>query len=226
MARAAVIVIGGAPPSERVLPYLPEPRVVIAADSGLDHAYALGLDVDVVVGDLDSASCDALRRAERDGTEIRRHPPDKDATDTELALDLALERGCDHIVGVTGGGGRLDHSLAALLVFASPRLRDIAVTVHWGDQLVHVLHGPARLALPHVSASQTVSLLPFHGDAAAVTTTGLAFPLSGETLPAGTSRGVSNVGLDGPASVALIAGTLLVVGTDPSFDTTLEEHDG
>jgi len=211
VARAAVIVIGGAPPSDRVRTLLPEDRLVIAADSGLDHALALDLAVDVLVGDLDSVSCDALRTAERTGVEIQRHPPDKDATDTELAIELALTLGCNPVIGVTGGGGRLDHALAVLFAFSAPRLRDVAVTVLWGDQVVRVLHGPGRLALGHLEPAQIVSLLPVHGDAAAVTTSGLRFPLTRETLAAGTSRGVSNVGLGEPASVSLVGGTLLVV---------------
>ena len=63
---------------------------VIAADKGLEHALALGLDVTVAVGDFDSASPEAVAVAEAAGVRIERHPQEKDATDLELALDVAL----------------------------------------------------------------------------------------------------------------------------------------
>ena len=65
---------------------------MIAADAGLDHAEALGLPVDLVVGDLDSVSKEALERARRAGIAIEEHPAAKDQTDLELALDAAMER--------------------------------------------------------------------------------------------------------------------------------------
>ena len=90
MARTAVIVIGGAGIDRRVLAQLPGDRYVVAADSGFDHALTLGLTVDLLVGDLDSISGPGRAAAEAAGTAIERHRPDKDATDTELAVAAAL----------------------------------------------------------------------------------------------------------------------------------------
>jgi thiamine pyrophosphokinase len=213
VATSAVIAIGGEPFDARVLAVLPEERFTIAADSGLDHARRVGLGVDLVVGDLDSVSHDALASAERHGVPVERHPPDKDAVDTELAIAAALTRGFEHIVVLAGGGDRLDHWLAGLLLLGDPRLADRQVEAWWGGAHVDVMFGPARIDLAG-PAGQLVSLLPVHGRASGVTTAGLRFPLDGEDLPAGTSRGVSNELVGGPASVSLRAGTLLVVVPD------------
>ena len=62
-----VVVIGGSPPHPGVVERLDRDRFVIAADSGLDHARALGLAVDLVVGDFDSVTPDALAAAEAAG---------------------------------------------------------------------------------------------------------------------------------------------------------------
>ena len=152
MARAAVIVIGGAPPPHGVVARLPADRYVIAADSGLDHALALGLSVDALIGDLDSVSDAGRRHAEHSGMAIHHYPPDKDATDTELAIELAISVGCDPVIGVTGGGERLDHALGALLAFASPELARVRVEVHWEAQHVAVVHGPGgqRLVIERI----------------------------------------------------------------------------
>jgi thiamine pyrophosphokinase len=214
VAATAVIVIGGAPVDRRALVHLPTASFVVAADSGFDQATALGLPVDVVVGDLDSISPEGLAAAERAGIAILRHRPDKDATDTELAIDVALERGATRLCGLSGGARpddlRLDHDLGALLALAAPRLAGCEVEAWWGSAHLDVLHGPGTVDLVAPPGS-LVSLLPVHGPAVGVTTTGLRFPLAGETLGAGTSRGISNELVAARATVVVDGGALLVV---------------
>ncbi len=84
-----VVVSGGEPPDPRAASAVPLGAPVVAADSGLEHALALGLEVTVAVGDFDSASPEAVAVAEAAGTRVERHPHEKDATDLELALDVA-----------------------------------------------------------------------------------------------------------------------------------------
>ena len=214
MARTAVIVIGGGPPDRRVRNHLPDDATVIAADSGFDHAVSLGLPVELLVGDLDSISAEGREQAISAGVTILRDRPDKDFTDTELGIEAALARGADHIIVVTGGpdpgDSRLDHELGTLLALARPGLSAVEVEAWWGPTHLRVAHGPADLELT-APAGSLLSLLPVHGPAEGVTTTGLRFPLRDETLPAGSSRGVSNELTTTSASVALVAGTLLIV---------------
>jgi thiamine pyrophosphokinase len=212
VAASAVIVTGGDPFDGRVLPRLPPDRYTIAADSGLDHAVRVGLAVDLVVGDLDSVTPDALRSAEAAGVAIERHPRGKDAIDAELAIDAALARGLDHLVVLGGGGDRVDHALAGLLLLGQPRLAGRTIEGWWGDAHIHVLHGPAHRRLTG-AAGQLVSLVPLHGHTVGVTTSGLRYPLADEDLAAGTSRGVSNEFIDAgrAASVTLRGGVLLVI---------------
>src|SRR4051794_23334375 len=107
-----LLVVGGDAASEVRLPArLARGSVVVAADSGLDRLTGV-LHVDHVVGDLDSVSDPALRHARASGSEIHRHPADKDATDIELALDLVVQHlvpatGVTSVLVVGGGGGRL-----------------------------------------------------------------------------------------------------------------------
>lgn len=213
MGPSFVVVSGGSPPWPTVAARLPVDRFVIAADAGLDHADALGLAVDLVVGDLDSVSAPALARAEAAGIPVERHPVDKDAVDLDLALDAALARGARHIVVVSGGGDRLDHVLAGLLALGHPRLAGAEVEAWWGRAHVQVLHGPATAHLDGPTGGY-VSLLPLHRPANGITTKGLRFVLDEGTLATGSSRGVSNELLGGPATVTLGEGTLLVVEPD------------
>ncbi len=210
----AVVVIGGDPPDARVARRLPPGAEVICADSGLDHAATLGLTPSVVVGDLDSVSPEALQRAISAGVPVIAHPTDKDATDTELALQLAVAHGHDHIVVVSGGGGRLDHALGALVALTHVDLAPTGVLEAWiGPALVRVLHGPTTATVT-AEPGATVSLVPLAGSARGVHTDGLRWPLVGEDLDAGTTRGLSNELTAPHATIRLADGVLAVIIPD------------
>jgi len=209
--RAAIVLAGGDPVDADLKARLPEAFLVVAADSGLHQAGPLGLHVDCIVGDFDSDDPDAVEAARARGADVERHPPDKDATDLELALDAARDRGALGITVVGGAGGRLDHFLGNVGVLASPRLREIEIDAWFGDAYVRVVHG-GQAPRPIVGVpGSLLTLLPAGGDACGITTTGLQYPLRGETLQSGTTRGVSNVLVAAEGSVVLEQGTLLVV---------------
>lgn len=206
--KIVVVVAGGEAPRADAALAAPADAEVIAADGGLDHARALGLDVSVAVGDFDSASEDALAAAEAAGVRLVRHPAEKDATDLELALDLALSSGASRILVLAGDRGRLDHLLAGLLLLGSGKYAEVEVDALVGVARVHVVSG--RRTLPG-EPGELVSLLAVHGEVSGVTTAGLAYELRGETLEPGSSRGISNVLTASEATVSVERGTLLAV---------------
>ena len=208
---AVVIANGEVDPRDHRL--IAEAGLLVAADGGARTALAAGRLPGVVAGDADSLPHSAeLAAAISAGTvRLERHPTDKDETDTELALDVALAAGAQRIrlIGATGGE-RLDHEIANLLLLGDADLRDADLRVVHGHTQVRALHGGGRLALDALPG-ETVSLLPVGGDALGVRTQGLAYALDGETLRFGRARGVSNRVVDLPASVELDQGVLLVV---------------
>jgi thiamine pyrophosphokinase len=199
-----VVVASGQGPAVEV----PSARAVVAADGGLDRAASLGLAVDVVVGDLDSVSPAALARAEAEGARVVRHPAAKDATDLELALDEAVALGAARVLVVGSDGGRLDHLLASLLILGSERYAALELDALVGDTLVQVIRGERTM---RGAPGDLVTLLALGGPAEKVTTEGLEYPLAGETLDPGASRGVSNVFTGTAARVTLARGVLLAV---------------
>jgi thiamine pyrophosphokinase len=199
-----VVVASGPGPAVAV----PDAGTVVAADGGLDRALALGLAVDIVIGDLDSVSDAALAAAEAAGTRVVRHPAAKDATDLELALDEAVALGARRVLVVASADGRLDHLLASLELLGADRYAELELDAAVGDALVHVIRGRRVLA---GTPGDLVSLIPVAGPVGGVTTSGLEYPLSGETLAPGTTRGVSNVFVDAEAVVEVATGVLLAI---------------
>jgi thiamine pyrophosphokinase len=192
---------------------LPAADFVVAADSGLHLATPLGLTVDRIVGDFDSADPASVDAAVEAGAIIERHPAAKDATDLELAIDAAVRAGATRVLVLGGGGGRVDHFLANMLLLAAPAWESVEIDARFGPRVAVVRGGRPARTLTGTPGS-LVTLLPVGGTARGVVTEGLQYPLSREDLAPGTTRGVSNVLLDATATVALDTGTLLVIQPD------------
>ena len=208
MIETVVVVAGGAPGPTPIQPDVGEGTLVVAADGGVDRALALGLHVDVAIGDFDSVTAAGLATVERAGGRVERHPAAKDATDLELALETALAASPARILVVGAESGRLDHVLSSLLLIADPRYAAAEVDALLGGAQVHVIRGSRTLAgVP----GDLVSLLAVHGPAEGVSTSGLVYPLAGNTLAPGTSRGVSNAFAAAEAHVSLDRGVLLAI---------------
>ena len=184
-------------------------RWVIAADGGSTHAQTLGLHVDVLIGDLDSVEGPSVERLRADGAQIVRHPPGKDETDLELALLKARDLGATDIVVLGAVGSRLDMTLSNVMLLLHPALYPAQVALWHGRDTAFVVRPPGG-EIP-ARAGDGVSLIPLAGDAAGVSTKGLAFTLDDETLQVAAARGVSNVVTHERARVTLTHGALLVV---------------
>ena len=129
--------------------------LVIAADGGLDHARAAGLDPDVLVGDLDSISAIGLAWAS-EHAEVVRHPIDKAATDTELAIAHAATLAPARILLLAGQGDRLDHAVAALGALGAPALAGVtSLEAWWGSDQLHVVHAPHAVELDLAGAARS-----------------------------------------------------------------------
>ena len=208
--RAVIVVAGGDAVPAAVGAVLPTGALVVAADSGIDQALALGLRVDIAVGDFDSVSTEGLDAVVAQGAVVDRHPAAKDKTDLELALAVAIGQRPAEIVVVGGYGGRIDHLVANVELLATPDLAGFRVTAHWATATVHVLRGGDELTI-EAAPGALLSLVPVHGAAGGVWTDGLRYPLARERLAAGSTRGVSNVVERAQARIGLDEGTLLVV---------------
>ncbi len=199
--------------------WLEPDAAVVAADGGARHAAPLGLVIDRWVGDGDSLGEAGIADLAAAGVPIERARPDKDESDTELAVLAAIALGATRlaILGALGGP-RLDHALANLGLLAMPDLTGLDVRLVGAETRVRLLAAPdaagsvVQLDLAG-RVGDLVSLLPVGADVTGVTTRGLRYPLSDEPLLVGRTRGLSNVRESVVATVVLEAGRLLVVET-------------
>lgn len=191
--------------------------VVIAADSGLSLALALGHHVDVVVGDLDSVDPAEVERAVAAGATVERHDPDKDRTDLELALAAAVTCGARKVHVAGGAGGRLDHTLANALCLASSTWTGLELTADFGAARVWVVRSAATVT---GRPGDLLSLVPVGGPAHGVRSTGLRWELGDDTLEPASGRGISNELVAATATVSLSTGTLLAIAPGPDDGET------
>ncbi|MBA3288045.1 MAG: thiamine diphosphokinase [Acidimicrobiia bacterium] len=209
MNRTVIVITGASPLDRRAVAELPIDAVIIAADGGLDHARAAGLEPGTLVGDLDSISAGGLAWATEHATLVR-HPVDKSATDTELAVAHAASLGPSRIILAAGVGDRSDHAVAALGALGAPELAAVEhLEAWWGTDHLWVVHAPRRVELP-LGEGTVFSVLAMHGAATGVTVTGARWPLEHHDLAPLVGLGVSNVAADDVVTVAVAGGILTV----------------
>ena len=222
--RQALIFIGGDAPHPSSVSYADEDAFVIAADSGWEHAIAAGRVPHILIGDMDSISPSHLADARTRDIDIIEHPTDKDHTDTELALQLATSLGYNNIHVITGGGDRFDHVLSMVHSLVA-HAEDALVTAHVGTSFIRIAT-PQTMTRLDTRIGDTVSLIPLGGHAKGITTAGLNWNLTRDTLKSFASRGVSNIAISDTVSITLRTGVLAIITTPKEVThTTPRTHD-
>jgi thiamine pyrophosphokinase len=206
--KIVLFVNGDLPEPQKIAEQLSSADFFIAVDGGLRHMDRLGIEPNLLIGDLDSIDEQRLHQIDAQGIEIRKFPEDKNQTDLELALDAALQIPPSAIWIVAALGGRLDQTLGNIFLLTRSDLAQTDVRLIDGQQEVFLIRNTAVI---HGAVGQQVSLLPLGSPAEGIQTEGLAYPLVDETLYPDRTRGISNQ-MSGPvAKVSLTKGQLLCI---------------
>ena len=205
----AVMIAGSSVAAEWEAAALASADLLVAVDGGAEVLATLGLTPAILVGDMDSITIRTREAFENRGVEIVRLPIAKDETDTEAALRLVTSRGADDIT-VYGalGGPRLDHLVGNLLLLSSPWLAGVRVRMADDRHEAFLVKGDSTFA---GVKGDTVSLLPLTPEVEKVRSEGLLYPLDGDVLVHGATRGISNSMTGAEARVTHGAGVLLLI---------------
>ena len=202
--RFSVLLGGDLTPTPRLLSQSAGTRA-IAADSGIAHAARLGLDVELWVGDFDSAS--AAMQASSRHLPRQTHPTDKDKTDGEIAIDAALARGAAELLLIGALGGQTDHALGNLALLLSLARRGVPSLASSGNEEAYaLLPGRMTLELPPGSRLSLIAL----EDLVGLDLAGVRWPLSRARIGVGSTRTLSNVAI-ARVEIGLETGTGIVL---------------
>jgi thiamine pyrophosphokinase len=208
--RAVIFANGNLTRPANPLAELRSEDLIIAADGGAYHCQALGLTPDVLIGDLDSITKEVRENLSRLGTQLILYPRDKDETDLELALRFAVDHNAEEILLLGILGGRLDQTLANLLLLSRPEWQPARLMVADGPDFALLIRPGSPLTL-RAQTGDIVSLIPLTRTVTGVSTEGLRWSLQDATLEFGSTLGISNETTQEIARVEIKTGQLLAV---------------
>lgn len=208
MAERALVLLGGA----IKIPMRQENDIVICADSGFVAAVDNGVSVDYLVGDMDSLPTTYFKIAQGMEVNIHYHEREKDLSDGEIALNLALALGCRKIFITGGMGGRCDHIVSTLfLPFVSDRFIDVEIWL--GEDRIHLLKKGDRKVFS--GDWRVVSIIPLL-EGCTVSTEGLKWALRSDRIETGFTRGIHNEPIADSFSIECEKGSLFVILSNQS----------
>ncbi len=187
---------------------LEEAETIICADGAAKYLMAVDIVPDVLLGDLDSIASEELKWMVDRGVEPVRFPARKDATDTELAVDYALQLSPEEIILVGGVGSRWDHSLSNILLLK--KLLNHGVRGRIVNEYNEITIIDKSLELEG-AIGDIISIIPISEVVRGVNLQGLEYPLVNRTIPMGSSLGISNCLKEARAKITLEEGILLVI---------------
>ena len=203
------IFIGGEVDKSALESPIPEDALVIAADSGYDNAKKLGYAerCDFIVGDFDSTK----ERAFCSRAKIIRVPSEKDETDTQLAINTAIENGYEELYIIGGLSGRLDHTLSNIYLLEALAQEGIYASICDGYNRVRYLKERSSLLIQK-SEYKYFGLLPADREVKGVIIDGAKYPLTNAKLEKNNpSFAISNEVTENFAMVSTKKGGLFVI---------------
>jgi thiamine pyrophosphokinase len=188
--------------------YFNKADLIIAVDGGAAHLKRFDVKPHLLLGDFDSISDKDLSFYKNLGIEILNFPKEKDMTDTELAVEIAIKRGCRFIIMIGALGTREDHSLSNIFILKMMLDRGVQGLIINENNEITLIKDKIEL---NREENMNITLLPLSERVEGVTTKGLYYPLHNATINMGSSWGVSNKFTEDKAEVTIRSGLMLVI---------------
>ena len=184
---------------------------IIAGDRGLEALYQLKIIPNHVVGDFDSVSPEILKFYKKQSQIIfHTYHAEKDNTDTDIALQLAIKLKSSRITIMGALGRRMDHALANIHILKDALEANIPCQMIDEHNRIYLINKEMTLEKDKVYGKY-VSLIPLTSTVEGLTLAGFKYPLHDYTLPIGTSLGVSTEIIENIAHIKMDKGILIVI---------------
>lgn len=184
---------------------------VIAVDGGLALLKALGLKPDAIVGDFDTVDSRSLAEYKNmPGITWEIREPEKDETDTELALLTARKLGCRKLVLLGATGGRMDHAIGNIHLLYACLTQGVQASIVDEKNWITVL-STGRDFFASSLWGKYISFLPLTKEVKGITLTGFKYPLHKKDISIGTSLCISNELIGDKGSISFDSGALICV---------------
>ena len=204
-----LIVSGGdAPGNELLKNRAAHARRIIAADKGAQYCLSAGVIPDIVVGDMDSISSNSLEQLLKRDVRLVKHPADKDQTDTQLALDLAMLGGADKVEMLAACGDRFDHGIANVHLLYYALSHGVEAEILSASQRIFLVD---KKCIIRGSKGQTISLLPLTMRVEGIYLSGFLYDLENARMEVGKPYGISNIITSDESGIRIGEGILIVI---------------
>lgn len=205
-----IIISGGNAPSRCLLQSeMEEASIIICADSGADCLLKYNITPHYIVGDLDSIKQETLTFFEKDNNVIfEKYLPEKDYTDTDIALDKAISLECDKVVFLGCTGTRLDHFLGNLGMLKKCLLQNIKSSIKDDNNTILITND--NIIIKGEKGSY-FSLQPYCSVVNCLSIEGSKYELYNYNLFLGDSLTISNEFKDNNVKISFSSGILLVM---------------
>ena len=181
---------------------------IICCDGGARFAAQLGILPHLIVGDFDSLDESVRVDYESQNVTFAEFPAEKNATDLELAVELALQKSPDEILILGGFGGRADHFLGNIQTLILAAKAGVKAFLLSSTTKTFVIDEFAEIPREDYNY---ISLVPLEAQVYGITTTGLKYSLHNADMHFGTTVGISNEFVEPVAIVAIKSGLLLAI---------------
>ena len=213
MESRAVIISGGRISATVVSEQLQSDDIIIGVDKGMEFLDAEGIEPQYIVGDFDSVSPTIYRKfKEKSHIPIREYNPVKDASDTEIAVRLALELGCQEILILGGTGTRLDHVWANVQVLQIPYAQGVHAVILDEYNKIELIPKMKILSRDDLYG-EYFSLFSLEGNVEGLSISGARYNLDNKTLCPNNSLSVSNVVEEECVEIRYEKGILILMQT-------------
>ncbi|MCI8481544.1 MAG: thiamine diphosphokinase [Clostridia bacterium] len=187
------------------------PKLIIAVDKGLEALSKLNLTPHHIVGDLDSIDSNILNLYQNSShITLHQYNPKKDYTDTDIALNLAIELGSSNITILGALGKRMDHALGNIHILTNTLKSHIPCEILDANNRIYLIDNTHTIKKKE-AYGKYISLIPLTSFVKGLTLTGFKYPLTASHLTIGKSLGISNEIISSYATIDLKQGILIVI---------------